>query len=280
MLGSARIYILAFALSLPAFAQGTGPAPVPPSASPAAPPAATDPSSLPAQTPPPVQAPEDKRIFGVLPNNRTTENSIPFHSITARQKITIAFKDSFDWPVYPTAGLFAALYQIEGQNPSFGQGMQGYAKRFGTAYGDQMIGNMMTEGFVPSLLHEDPRYFRLAEGTKKHRAWYAATRIFVTRTDSGGKRFNTSEWGGNALSVAISNSYYPDTRDVSDNVQKLLIACATDAFSNVLKEFWPDVKRHFKKKHEAVVIPAVVPPVNSAGSQTAGATQYSPSLGH
>ena len=92
----------------------------------------------------PVQAPEDKRIFGVLPNNRTTEASIPFHRITAKQKMTIAFKDSFDWPVYPTAALFASLYQIENQNPSFGQGMAGYAKRFGTAYGDQMIGNMMT----------------------------------------------------------------------------------------------------------------------------------------
>ncbi len=73
---------------------------------------------------PPVQAPEDKRIFGVLPNNRTTENSIPFHSITPKQKITIAFKDSFDWPVFPTAAAFAALYQIENQNPSFGQGMR------------------------------------------------------------------------------------------------------------------------------------------------------------
>jgi hypothetical protein len=198
----------------------------------------------------PVQAQEDKRIFGVLPNNRTTENSIPFHTITAKQKITIAFKDSFDWPVYPTAALFATLYHIEDQNPSFGQGMAGYSKRFGTAYGDQMIGNMMTEGFVPALLHEDPRYFRLGEGTKKGRTWYALTRILVTRTDSGGKRFNTSEWGGNAAATAMSNLYYPDTRNASDNAQKLLIACATDAFSNVLKEFWPDVKRRFKKKHD------------------------------
>lgn len=198
----------------------------------------------------PVQVQEDKRIFGVLPNNRTTENAVPFHNITALQKMTIAFKDSFDWPVYPTAGLFATLYQLEDQNPSFGQGMKGYAKRFATAYGDQTIGNMMTEGLIPSMLHEDPRYFRLGEGSKKKRAWYAATRIFVTRTDSGGKRFNTSEWGGNAAAVAISNLYYPDTRNAEDNAQKLLIACATDAFSNVLKEFWPDVKHHFKKKHE------------------------------
>jgi hypothetical protein len=203
----------------------------------------------------PVQAPvEDKRIFGVLPNNRTTENSIPFHSITAKQKITIAAKDSFDWPVYPTAGLFATLYQLENSNPSFGQGVAGYAKRLGTAYGDQMIGNMMTEGFVPAIFHQDPRYFRLGEGSKKSRTWYALTAIVVARMDSGRMTFNFSEWGGNATAVAISNAYYPDTRDWNDNVQKLLIACATDAFSNVLKEFWPDVKRklHHHREEDAL----------------------------
>ena len=198
---------------------------------------------------PPVQAPQDKRIFGVLPNNRTTEAAIPFAAITAKQKLTIAFKDSFDWPVYPTAGLFAALYQLEDQNPSFGQGMQGYAKRLATAYGDQMIGNMMTEGLVPALTREDPRYFRLGEGTKRHRTWYALSRIFVTKTDSGHSTFNVAEWGGNAFAVALSNAYYPDTRNANDNAQKLMIQCATDAFSNVLKEFWPDVKRKlFKPK--------------------------------
>ena len=200
----------------------------------------------------PVQAPEDKRIFGVLPNNRTTENSIPFHFITPRQKMMIAVKDSFDWPVFPTAGLFAALYQIENQNPSFGQGMRGYAKRFGTAYGDQMIGNMMTEGLVPVLFHQDPRYFRSGEGPKLGRAWYALTRIVVARMDTGRNSFNVSEWGGNAAAVAISNAYYPDTRTAADNAQRLLIACGPDAFSNVLKEFWPDVKRKFfekKNKH-------------------------------
>src|ERR1700690_4402078 len=98
-----------------------------------------------------------------------------------------------------------------------------------------MIGNMMTEGIVHSLLHQDPRYFRIGEGSKRLRMRYALSRIMVTRTDSGGSTFNFPEWGGNALAVAISNAYYPDTRTVNDNVQKLLIACATDAFSNVLK---------------------------------------------
>ena len=198
----------------------------------------------------PPATPEDKRIFGVLPNYRTAEASNPFVPLTVKQKFTIAFRDSFDWPVYPTAAAFATLYQLENQNPSFGQGMSGYATRVAAAYGDQMVGNMMTEGIVPSLLHQDPRYFRLGEGSFRSRTWYAVTRIFVTRTDSDHTTFNFSEWGGNAAAVALSNAWYPDTRDVSDNVQKLLIQCATDAFSQVLKEFWPDVKRHFKKKHE------------------------------
>jgi hypothetical protein len=203
-----------------------------------------------AAPPPPVQAEEDKRIFGVLPNNRTTENSIPFHAITPSQKIMIAVKDSFDWPVYLTSGLFATLYQLEDQNPSFGQGMKGYAQRFAAGYGDQMIGNMMTEGFVPAIFHQDPRYFRLGEGPKKGRAWYAVKQIFVARMDSGRRTFNFSEWGGNAAAVAISNAYYPDTRDWNDNLQKLLIQCATDTFSNVLKEFWPDVKRKLHHSHD------------------------------
>src|SRR5690348_16007601 len=85
----------------------------------------------------PLNAPlEDKRVFGVVPNNRTTESSLPFAPITAGRKMTIAAKDSFDWPVYLTSGLFAGLYQWEDQNHSFGQGMAGYGKRYAASYGD------------------------------------------------------------------------------------------------------------------------------------------------
>ena len=191
---------------------------------------------------------EDKRAYGVLPNNRTTEASNPFHALTAKQKLTIAAKDSFDGAVYPTAAIYSVVYQAEDANPSFGQGLKGYARRVSTSFGDQMIGNMMTEGFAPALLHEDPRYFRLGEGSNKRRVWYAATRIFVTPTDKNHMTFNFAEWGGNAAAVAISNAYYADGRTAADNAQRLLIQCGTDALSNVLKEFWPDVKRHFSKK--------------------------------
>ena len=193
-----------------------------------------------------------KRVFGVFPNYRTTDGNVPFQPITAKQKILIGLKDSFDWPVYLTGGAFAALYQIENQNPSFGQGMKGYARRYGTALADQVIGNMMTESFMPVLFHQDPRYFRIGRGggSKLHRAAYAASRIFVSRTDSGGRQFNYSEWVGNATAVAISNAYYPDTRTAGQNVERLGIACATDAFSQEMKEFWPDVKHWMFHRHD------------------------------
>lgn len=193
----------------------------------------------------------DKRIFGVLPNYRTADGTAPFVPITTRHKFYIAAKDSFDYPVYITAAAFAGLYQLENQNPSFGQGMKGYAKRLASSYGDQAIGNLMTEAIFPSLLHEDPRYFRIGSsgGSTWHRTRYALTRVFVVRTDKGGWTFNFSEWLGNGATVGLSNLYYPaDTRNVSDNVQKLGIQVGTDAFSQVLKEFWPDLKRKLVKK--------------------------------
>jgi hypothetical protein len=212
-----------------------------------------DPTVLPQDATSQPSTPEiqpDKRIFGVLPNYRASDVSIPFQSLTAGQKLTIAVKDSFTWPSYVTAGLFAVLYQLENQNPTFGQGMAGYAKRWATAYGDQMLGNMFQEGIIPALGHQDPRYFRLGHGSIKHRVGYALAQIFVARMDSGKKTFNFSEWGGSAVAAGLSNFYYPGTRDVSDNVQKMVVACATDAFANVGKEFWPDIKHYFHRHHE------------------------------
>jgi hypothetical protein len=247
------LFVLSLVALIPAWAQSKDD---PNSAKPAGSDAATP--VLPAQNPPDATngTPEkqDKRVFGVFPNYRTTDGNVAFQPITSKQKLLIGVKDSFDWPVYPVGGAFALLYQLEDQNPSFGQGMKGYARRYGTALGDQIIGNMMTESFMPSLLHQDPRYFRIGRrrGGVMYRMGYAASRIFVSRTDSGGRQFNFSEWLGNGAAVAISNAYYPDTRTVGDNIERLGIACATDAFSQVMKEFWPDVKHALFHRHEPV----------------------------
>lgn len=196
------------------------------------------------------QAPPDKRVLGVLPNYRTANETAVYTPLTARQKFTIASKDSFDYPLVALSAVIAGWGQLTNGNPSFGQGMAGYGRRVGTSYADQAIGNMMTEAIFPSFLHEDPRYFRRGHGSVGSRTFYALTRVFVTRTDSGGQRFNFSEVLGNATSVAISNSYYPDNRTVGDNVEKLGQQIGIDALSQVLKEFWPDIKRKLFQRHK------------------------------
>ena len=199
-----------------------------------------------------IQEPPDKRVFGVLPNYRTANDTGVYTPINTKQKFIIASKDSFDYPLVLLAGAIAGLGQLTDQNPSFGQGMAGYARRLGTGYADQAIGNMMTEAVFPMFLHEDPRYFRRGYGSKWSRAWYAATRVFVNRTDEGKWAFNYSEVLGNAAAVAISNAYEPDGRNAVDNVAKLAEQIGIDSVSQVLKEFWPDVKhRLFKRYSEA-----------------------------
>ncbi len=214
------------------------------------------PGQLPPREQPGVPAPgktaegEDKRIFGVLPNYRTAEKSAEYQPISASRKLKIATKDSFDYPLFLLAAAYAGLYQLEDSHPEFGQGTKGYLRRLGTSYADQVIGNYLTEGFLPVLFHEDPRYFRMAEGSKKSRAWYALTRIFVTHTDSGKATFNYAEVVGNGMAAGIGLSYYPDNRNVPDFMQNWGVQLGTDATSQVLKEFWPDVKRWWLTRHQ------------------------------
>jgi hypothetical protein len=191
---------------------------------------------------------EDKRVLGVIPNYRTAERMTDYHPISATYKLTIAAKDSFDYPLVGLGALFAGLYDLENSHPQFGQGVAGYSRRLGTAYADQAIGNMMTEGFLPALLKEDPRYFRLAEGTKKARIFYAVSRIFVTKRDSGALSFNYSEVMGNGVSSAIGLSYYSDNRDLRDYSENWATQLATDAAANILKEFWPDIKQRWTQR--------------------------------
>lgn len=189
---------------------------------------------------------EDKRVFGVLPNYRTAEQAAIYVPITPKQKLTIATKDTIDYPLFLLGAGLAGIAQLADEHPLFGQGVAGFAHRYGTAYADQAIGNYMTEGLLPILFHEDPRYFRKGHGPKGSRTWYAATRIFVTKTDSGGTSFNFAEVVGNSVASAVGNAYYPGETHLWDNVSRLGQDLATDAISQILKEFWPDVKHWWK----------------------------------
>ncbi len=133
-------------------------------------------------------------------------------------------------------------------NPSFGQGAGGYSRSFGTSYADIIVGNYMTEAIYPTLLHQDPRYFRRGSGSKWSRLGYSMGQIFWTHTDSGHTQLNYSEILGNSTAVAISQAYYPDHRNATDAAAKLGMQLGIDMASNVLKEFWPDISREFARK--------------------------------
>jgi hypothetical protein len=189
---------------------------------------------------------EDKRILGIFTNHRTAEESAALSPLTPRGKLAIAWQDTTDRAIFFQGALIAGIGQATNSNPSFGQGMEGYAKRFGAAYADFGLQNFMTEGLFPSVLHQDPRYFRRSNGSGHSRLAYAISRLFITRTDSGKPQFNYSELVGGATSLAISNSYYPDGRNIRDNLGRYTLQLGFDAASNVLKEFWPDLKRKLR----------------------------------
>jgi hypothetical protein len=190
-----------------------------------------------------------KRILWIIPNFRTSPMLYPYSPLSPCEKFKIATQDALDRGTIGLALAFAGESQLSNANPSFGQGVKGYAHYFGTAYADFFIGDYMTEAVFPTILHQDPRYFRKGKGSGMSRLGYACGQIFVTHNDSGKTAPNYSEVLGNAAAVAISMSYYPDNRDAKDAGSKLGTQLAVDMVSNVLKEFWPDISRKFSKKH-------------------------------
>jgi hypothetical protein len=195
--------------------------------------------------------PESKRLFGIVPNYRTSPSLVNYTPLTPAGKFKIAGQDAFDRGTIVLAAAFAGIGQLSNSNPSFGQAGAGYGRYFGTSYADYVIGDYMTEAIYPTLLHQDPRYFRRGTGSTVSRLGFAAAQIFWTHKDSGGTQFNYSEVCGNATAVAISNAYYPDNRTASDAVSRLGTQLSVDMASNVLKEFWPDITRKFSKKRRS-----------------------------
>lgn len=198
---------------------------------------------------------ENKRIFGIIPNYRTSPSLTDYKPLTPKEKFRIASLDSFDRGTVVLAAAFAGQGQLTNANHSFGQGAAGYSRYFGTAYADFVIGNYMTEAIYPTILHQDPRYFRRGTGGGWSRFRYAATQIFWTHADTGHGQFNFSEIVGNSTAVAISNAYYPENRNAPDAITKLGIQVGVDMAANILKEFSPELNRIFSRKHHSTTGP-------------------------
>src|SRR5215469_13256657 len=178
------------------------------------------PAPAPPPLPVPVQQPAHKRILWIIPNYRTYPTLAEYRPITKREKFRIFVDDSFDRGTFVMAALFGAEGQITHATPDFGQGVAGYFRYAATSYADLVIGNFITEAAFPTLLHQDPRYFRKGSGKAISRVGYAVGQIFWTHRDRGGFQFNFSELGGNATAVALSNAYYPGPNSVTTNLSK------------------------------------------------------------
>jgi hypothetical protein len=199
----------------------------------------------------PTQSHESKRVLWIVPNYRTSPSLTNYEPLTTREKFKLTSQDAFDRGTIGLAAIFAGEGQLTNANRSFGQGGAGYGRYFGTAYGDLVIGDYMTEAVFPTLLHQDPRYFRRGTGSGWSRLGYAAKQIFWTHTDSGHTQFNYSELLGNSAAVAISQSYYADNRTARDAAGKLGLQLGVDTASNILKEFWPEIQRKLHGKPHA-----------------------------
>jgi hypothetical protein len=194
------------------------------------------------------------RLFFALPNFLTLENSAHVPPMTAEQKFKVAVRSSFDYVQYPWYAALAGISQAQNSEPGYGQGAEGYGKRFGAAFADGTIENFMVNAVVPTALHTDPRYYQLGTGGFMHRTGYALSRLFVTRTDSGHNTFNTGEIGGSLAAAAISTySYHPEADKNFPNTASVWgTQVGYDAVRIVLNEFWPDIRRKFAKhKSEA-----------------------------
>ena len=189
------------------------------------------------------------RLFYALPNFLTVETkNVP--PLTPGQKFKVVSRGAFDYIEFAWYAALAGISQAENSEPGFGQGAEGYGKRYGAYFADGTIENYMVGAVLPSLLRQDPRYYRLGQGGFLHRTEYAVSRVFVTRSDSGHAQFNFSEIVGSAMASGISTySYHPrGDRNLPNTASVWGSQVGYDTITFVVKEFWPDIRRKLGKK--------------------------------
>jgi hypothetical protein len=195
---------------------------------------------------------ERQRILGVVPNFNTVDSSAGVPSLSPGQKFHLMYKSSVDPFVFVADAFVAGLSQARNTNPGFGQGAEGYFKRFGASYLDTADGNLWGNAILPIVFKEDPRYFRLGSGTFTHRFLYSAGTTVWCRRDNGTWGPNYANVLGNFASGGISNAYYPAAdRGFGQTVDGALTVTAEGVIGAEFVEFWPDISRHLFKKHQA-----------------------------
>ena len=181
---------------------------------------------------------EKQRVLGVIPNYYVSydPNAVP---LISRQKYQLAWKTTIDPVTWFITGAFAGVEQATNTFPGYGQGAQGYAKRFGANYADVFAGTMIGGAILPSLLKQDPRYFYKGTGSIRSRAMYAIANAVICKGDNGRWQPNYSGILGGLAAGAISNLYYPASgrSGVELTFESELIGTAESAVQNLFQEF-------------------------------------------
>jgi len=186
-----------------------------------------------------VKVEEQQRLLGVFPNFYVSyvPNAAP---LTSKLKFQLAWKSTFDPVSFVVTGAVAGLEQAEDAFSGYGQGAQGYAKRYGAAYADQLAGTFIGGAILPSLLKQDPRYFVKGTGTTKQRFFYAVANAVICKGDNGHWQPNYSYILGDLAAGGISNLYYPaqNRNGAALTFENGLIGIGGGALGNVLQEFF------------------------------------------
>ncbi len=192
-------------------------------------------------------------------NTTRDKDALP---LSSAQKYQLFFKSATDpWPFLLSA-FSAGIDQAENSFPAYGQGMEGYGKRFGADYADYFTGNLLGNAVLASLLKEDPRYFQKGTGSATSRVLWAATSTVWCKRDNGSWGPNYANVMGNLMGAAVSNLYYPEAdRTASGTIERGLSVTAEAIVGSEVIEFWPDiVRRHRRKQAEKLARQGITPP--------------------
>jgi hypothetical protein len=187
-----------------------------------------------------------QRALGIVPMFNITYLGDQTVSISVKQKFMLAIHSSTDPVDFITPFFVAGLHEGFNDQQGFDWGVKGLGQRAGAAYLDALSGNMLGTGLLPSILHQDPRYYRIGYGSSGHRLLYALATTVICKHDKTGKwEPNYSNVGGNIAAGAISTLYYPPTNEggVGLTITNGLIVTATGAAGALFNEFWPDLSR-------------------------------------
>jgi hypothetical protein len=202
---------------------------------------------------------EKQRALGVVPLfGMTNVHDAP--PMTSHEKFQLMVRTMIDPFTFVSAGLTAGLGQATNSFDGYGQGAAGFGKRYGAALADNADSNFFSNYFYPVIFKQDPRYFRLGEGTFKKRAFKAIEQEFVARKDSGGHTFHYSNVLGAITAGTISNTYYPnDDRGVGLTAGRAATSLGYGCLGNLFLEFWPDIDHKLFHKHESQADPSEPP---------------------